>query len=137
MLPAGFFTDDESSDCHNLDSSLSNDDTPRQVVWDSVHDIVADYVRHTRSDPCLYELHKQELFWEKSTNVSMDDFQICKLLGSGAFGKVYLVKRPATNDIYALKTILFSDDVDQVFVQNLLNERQVFSVVDSTYVVTA
>ena len=94
-------------------------------------------MRLTKSDPCLYELHKQELFREKTTNVSMDDFQICKLLGSGAFGKVYLVKRPATNDIYALKTILFSDDVDQVFVQNLLNERQVFSVVDSTYVVTA
>ena len=31
------------------------------------------------------------------------DFEILKFLGKGAFGKVYLVRRKKTGDLYALK----------------------------------
>lgn len=37
--------------------------------------------------------------------MTLNDFEILKLLGKGAFGKVYLVRRKATKDLYALKHI--------------------------------
>jgi hypothetical protein len=33
------------------------------------------------------------------------DFKVIKFLGKGAFGKVYLVQRRLTKDLYAMKTI--------------------------------
>ena len=35
----------------------------------------------------------------------LNDFQILKFLGKGAFGRVYLVRRKSTKDLYALKHI--------------------------------
>jgi p70 ribosomal S6 kinase len=37
--------------------------------------------------------------------MGIEDFDILKLLGKGAYGKVYLVRRKRTKDLYALKHI--------------------------------
>ena len=37
--------------------------------------------------------------------MGLKDFDVLKFLGKGAFGRVYLVRRKLTNDIYALKHI--------------------------------
>jgi serine/threonine protein kinase len=37
---------------------------------------------------------------------SMSDFEILKQLCKGAFGSVFLVKRKADNNIYALKSVI-------------------------------
>lgn len=43
----------------------------------------------------------------------MDDFDIIKFLGKGAFGKVYMIRRKKTKDIYALKMIKIQQNWDQ------------------------
>ncbi len=37
--------------------------------------------------------------------MGLNDFEILKFLGKGAYGRVYLVRRKTTNDLYALKHI--------------------------------
>ena len=37
---------------------------------------------------------------------SIEDFEVIKLLGEGAYAKVYQVKHKATNRIYAMKVIV-------------------------------
>lgn len=43
--------------------------------------------------------------------MTIEDFQFIKFLGEGAFGKVYLVKKRKTGDIYAMKIV---DSADRV-----------------------
>jgi serine/threonine protein kinase len=37
--------------------------------------------------------------------INRKDFDILKVIGRGSFGKVYLVKKRGTNNVYALKTL--------------------------------
>lgn len=41
------------------------------------------------------------------------DFKTIRLLGKGAFGKVYLVQRRLTKDLYAMKTIELNNDFNK------------------------
>ena len=40
-----------------------------------------------------------------STDISIEDFQIIKVIGRGSFGKVYLVQKKDDNKIYAMKAL--------------------------------
>ena len=44
-------------------------------------------------------------------NVGIQDFHLIKLIGKGAYGRVWLVKRKATEDYYAMKIINFAEKV--------------------------
>ena len=37
--------------------------------------------------------------------ISIDDFELVKVIGRGSFGKVYLVKRNGTSSFYAMKKL--------------------------------
>ena len=59
-------------------------------------------------------------FEEEESKISIEsiyffnlDFSILKVLGKGAYGKVYLVRRKETKDLYALKIIAISEDVSE------------------------
>lgn len=48
----------------------------------------------------------------RNTNsVGISDFEFIKLISKGAFGRVWLVKRILTGDIYAMKIINFAEKV--------------------------
>ena len=57
---------------------------------------------------------------------SMSDFEILKQLGKGAFGSVYLVKRKADNNIYALKSVIM-DKLKKKEQENSLNEVRILA----------
>ena len=66
------------------------------------------------------------LFQQISQRSDLNDFKILKVLGEGAFGKVYLVENKDSKDVLAMKVmfkeeIIRGDDVDTV-----LRERKVF-----------
>ena len=45
----------------------------------------------------------------------MNDFEFIELLGKGAYGKVWLVKKKSTGDSYAMKIVDWSDRVIFIF----------------------
>jgi len=48
---------------------------------------------------------------KRSNQVSLKDFELIKFLGKGAFGTVWLVKKKATGDFYAMKVVEWADRV--------------------------
>lgn len=40
-----------------------------------------------------------------SESLTIDDFQLLKVVGRGSFGKVYMARKKDTNKIYAVKTL--------------------------------
>jgi hypothetical protein len=41
----------------------------------------------------------------KDTKVAFESFEVIKILGSGAFGKVFLVRKRDDNSVYAMKAL--------------------------------
>ena len=56
----------------------------------------------------------------ESSNTSLEDFKILKILGKGSFGKVYLVKNINTDKIYAMKVL----DKQFVIKKNQINHTK-------------
>lgn len=48
---------------------------------------------------------KQSVHTVKQLRLTRDDFEILKVIGKGAFGKVCVVKMVGTNKIYAMKIL--------------------------------
>lgn len=69
--------------------------------------------------------------------ISIHDFEYLRTLGAGAYGKVFLVRKKASGDYYAMKVIATDKDLSSKYIKNLLNEREVFSVIKSEFCVNA
>jgi serine/threonine protein kinase len=65
------------------------------------------------------------------------DFEVLGLLGKGAFGKVYLVRRLLTNDMYAMKVIKIYEGLDSKKIENIANENDIFRKISGEYLVKA
>lgn len=59
------------------------------------------------------------------------------MISKGAFGRVWLVKKKVTEDLYAMKIIDYSHKMDMNQLESLWAERNVFSVLKSEFVVKA
>jgi serum/glucocorticoid-regulated kinase 2 len=72
---------------------------------------------------------------DKGPKVTMDDFDIVKVLGRGAFGKVMLVKKKddATKKLFALKTWKKADIVKAGQVEHTMTERFVLQNIESPF----
>lgn len=72
----------------------------------------------------------------KETKVlSMEDFDLLKVIGKGSFGKVMQVKKKDTGKIYALKSIRKAHIVNKMEVTHTLAEKFVLSRVNSPFIV--
>ncbi|CAD8139020.1 unnamed protein product [Paramecium pentaurelia] len=70
-------------------------------------------------------------------NICLKDFQFIKQIGQGAYGGVFLVKRIATGDHYALKIINCSNRPFERLLTQLKQERNIFEILTGEYVVKA
>lgn len=95
-----------------------------------------DIERLTASDPSEYFKSNSTLL-SKLSIVTIKEFEFVKTLGAGAYGKVYLVRKKASGDYFAMKVIGSDKKLSQKYIKNLLNEREVFSVVKSNFCVNA
>jgi serine/threonine protein kinase len=85
----------------------------------------------------LDSLQKELLYKEKVREIGFEDFIFLHQLGKGAFGKVYLVSRRNTTDIYAMKIIRFSDKVSETVIKSLQNEISIMNVLEGEFLVQA
>lgn len=67
--------------------------------------------------------------------LSIEDFDLLKVIGKGSFGKVMQVKKKDTGKIYALKSIRKAHIVNKMEVTHTLAEKFVLSRVNSPFIV--
>ncbi|GMF41936.1 unnamed protein product [Phytophthora fragariaefolia] len=68
--------------------------------------------------------------------VTMQDFEILKMLGKGSFGKVYMARERGTDGkIYAMKVLRKSELVKRNQVGHTMMERRIMSSIDHPFIV--
>ncbi|KAI9193316.1 kinase-like domain-containing protein [Polychytrium aggregatum] len=82
------------------------------------------------------ELHLQLVFKRAAKKpMSIEDFDLLKVIGKGSFGKVMQVRKKDTNRIYAMKIIKKSHIVERSEVSHTLAERMVLARINHPFVV--
>lgn len=70
--------------------------------------------------------------------VSIHDFDFLKEIGEGAYGKIYLVRKKKTQDLYAMKIIDFAvNERSYKNFSNLKSEQSIYKALQGDYVVKA
>lgn len=68
-------------------------------------------------------------------HLSIDEFDLLKVIGKGSFGKVMQVVKKDTNQIYALKTIRKQHIISRMEVTHTLAERTVLAQITNPFIV--
>ena len=68
-------------------------------------------------------------------SVGLVDFEVLKLVGQGAFGKVYQVRRSDTSDIYAMKVMRKDKIMEKNHAEYMKSERNILTKVDHPFIV--
>ncbi|KAK7263837.1 hypothetical protein RJT34_31434 [Clitoria ternatea] len=66
---------------------------------------------------------------------SIEDFEIIKPISRGAFGRVFLARKRATGDLFAIKVLKKADMIRKNAVQSILAERDILISVRNPFVV--
>lgn len=66
-----------------------------------------------------------------------DDFEMIRFLGKGAYGVVWLVKKKATGDYYAMKMVAFDDISFNNRLNSLKAEKDIYQQLEGDFVVKA
>ncbi|KAJ1431720.1 Serine/threonine-protein kinase, active site [Sesbania bispinosa] len=67
--------------------------------------------------------------------VGVDDFEVLKVVGQGAFGKVYQVRRTGTSEIYAMKVMRKDKIMQRNHVEYVKSERDILTKVGHPFIV--
>eukprot|EP00834_Sanchytrium_tribonematis_P002349 NODE_71_length_24927_cov_1.205937.p7 type:complete len:373 gc:universal NODE_71_length_24927_cov_1.205937:1828-710(-) len=68
--------------------------------------------------------------------ITMEDFELMKVIGKGSFGKVMQVRKKDTGRVYAMKIIKKSHIVETDEVEHTLAERQVLAKINHPFIVS-
>ncbi|KAL5196657.1 hypothetical protein ABZP36_000169 [Zizania latifolia] len=71
----------------------------------------------------------------ENEGVGLDDFEILKLVGQGAFGKVFQVRKNGTSEIYAMKVMRKDKILEKNHAEYMKAEREILTKVDHPFVV--
>ncbi|XP_065852537.1 serine/threonine-protein kinase AtPK2/AtPK19-like [Euphorbia lathyris] len=67
--------------------------------------------------------------------VGIEDFEVLKVVGQGAFGKVYQVRKKDTSEIYAMKVMRKDRIVERNHVEYMKAERDILTKIDHPFIV--
>lgn len=62
--------------------------------------------------------------------IGIKDFDFIKLISKGAFGRVWLVKRKLTGDLYAMKIINFAE---KVIINKFEHKKKFYHFLNNVY----
>ncbi|KAJ4971214.1 hypothetical protein NE237_004313 [Protea cynaroides] len=71
----------------------------------------------------------------KNRSVGLEDFEVMKVVGQGAFGKVFQVKKKGTSEIYAMKVMRKDKIMEKNHVEYMKAERDILTKVDHPFIV--
>ncbi|KAL5072980.1 hypothetical protein RYX36_011964 [Vicia faba] len=101
-----------------VDSSNSMADEESSVEDDTVRSLRASPI-----NPCSKD------------RTSIEDFEIIKPISRGAFGRVFLARKRATGDLFAIKVLKKADMIRKNSVQDILAERDILISIRNPFVV--
>ncbi|XP_014492723.1 probable serine/threonine protein kinase IRE [Vigna radiata var. radiata] len=101
-----------------VDSSTSVADEESSVEDDAVRSLRASPINTCSKD-----------------RTSIEDFEIIKPISRGAFGRVFLTRKRATGDLFAIKVLRKADMIRKNAVQSILAERDILISVRNPFVV--
>lgn len=71
----------------------------------------------------------------KTHPVGLEDFEILKVVGQGAFAKVYQVKKKGTSEIYAMKVMRKDKIMEKNHGEYMKAERDILTKIDHPFIV--
>ncbi|KAJ6810576.1 serine/threonine-protein kinase AtPK2/AtPK19-like [Iris pallida] len=72
---------------------------------------------------------------EKAENVGLKDFDVLKVVGQGAFGKVFQVMKKGTSEIYAMKVMRKDKIMEKNHAEYMKAERDILTKIDHPFVI--
>ncbi|MQL88922.1 hypothetical protein Taro_021500 [Colocasia esculenta] len=72
---------------------------------------------------------------EKVGGVGLEDFEVLKLVGRGAFGKVFQVRKKGTSEIYAMKVMRKDKIMEKNHAEYMKAERDILTKIDHPFIV--
>ncbi|KAI3666809.1 hypothetical protein L6452_41846 [Arctium lappa] len=72
---------------------------------------------------------------EKVKSIGLEDFEVMKVVGQGAFGKVYQVRKRDTLEIFAMKVVRKDKIVEKNHAEYMKAERDILTKVDHPFIV--
>ncbi|CAH9139734.1 unnamed protein product [Cuscuta epithymum] len=100
-------------------------DSPTSAA-DEESSIDEDTIRSLRASP----IHQSS-----KDRTSIEDFEIIRPISRGTFGRVFLAKKRATGDLFAIKVLRKADMIRKNAVENILAERDILISVRNPFVV--
>ncbi|KAG1338935.1 putative Serine/threonine-protein kinase AtPK2/AtPK19 [Cocos nucifera] len=86
-------------------------------------------------EPSICSVEKHDAISEKSEGVGLDDFEVMKVVGQGAFGKVFQVKKKGTSEIYAMKVMRKDKIMEKNHAEYMKAERDILTKIDHPFIV--
>nr|AXO66326.1 40S ribosomal protein S6 kinase [Fraxinus mandshurica] len=71
----------------------------------------------------------------KVQTVGLEDFEVFKVVGQGAFGKVYQVRKKGTSEIYAMKVMRKDKIMEKNHAEYMKAERDILTEIDHPFIV--
>lgn len=71
----------------------------------------------------------------KPNSVGLEDFEVMKLVGQGAFGKVFQVRQKGTSEVYAMKVMRKDKIMEKNHAEYMKAERDSFTKIDHPFIV--
>lgn len=71
----------------------------------------------------------------KVRGVGIEDFEVLKVVGQGAFGRVYQVRKKNTSEIYAMKVMRKDKIMEKNHAEYMKAERDILTKIDHPFVV--
>ncbi|TYG49906.1 hypothetical protein ES288_D10G131900v1 [Gossypium darwinii] len=71
----------------------------------------------------------------KVISIGIEDFEVLKVVGQGAFGKVYQVRKKGTPEIYAMKVMRKDKIMEKNHAEYMKAERDILTKVDHPFIV--
>jgi len=136
LSPSDSNSDSGSSNSNSMASISEKDDHHEDHEHTEEFPVMT--ARGYYSDSEITEMKNPVEQSQRKFEVTVQDFQFIKFIGEGAYGKIYLVKKKKTGDIYAMKIIDYADkEASNNKIVSLRAERDAYKSIKGDWVVKA
>ncbi|ONK62669.1 uncharacterized protein A4U43_C07F6740 [Asparagus officinalis] len=91
--------------------------------------------KQERPSSCTAGEHEETSQSENVESVGLDDFDFLKVVGQGAFGKVFQVMKKGTSEVYAMKVVRKDKIIEKNHFEYMKAERDILTKVDHPFIV--